>query len=207
MAHNIFLALLSLLMLLGITQATYDAGKFASMNDLLCASFDYGINDISKVNNIIGTNGTNTLAHLSTTLFLYSKYMEWGDTLFLHLSDKPISMLQYTHHSTTALLMYTNYVEYISPHLFVFMGLNCFVHIWMYWYFAFPKGVLYPVRKLITQVQIVQHVICIGTILYTSMLEDCQQNTYGNMCGLVMYSMYLFYFSAFYVKSYFKKND
>lgn len=40
------------------------------------------------------------------TFFLWSKYWEWLDTLFLHLSGKPISQLQYTHHMSTAMLVY-----------------------------------------------------------------------------------------------------
>lgn len=194
--HNIVLSLLSLFMLITITQATFAAGKFESLNDLLCVRYVDGIDD-----------SVTNLAHMSASLFLYSKYLEWGDTLFLQLSNKPISMLQYTHHMTTAFLMYMNYVDYLSPQVFIFMGLNCFVHIWMYWYFAFPKGVLYPVRKLITQLQILQHIICICTTVYTFTLPNCQQNAYGNDFCLVMYSMYLFYFSAFYVKSYIKKKN
>ena len=137
-------------------------------------------------------------------LFLYSKYLEWGDTLFLHLSGKPITMLQYTHHMTTSFLVYTNMYEYISPHLFIFQATNCFVHVPMYWYFAFPNGFFRKFKKIITQIQIVQHVICLITIVYTMNLNNCEQNIYGNQTGLFMYMMYLFYFSIFYIKTYLK---
>lgn len=186
--HNIILSFSSLIMLVGITYGTYDAGKFKSLNNLLCLPYD---ND--------------SVAYNSALIFLYSKYIEWGDTLFLHLSGKHISMLQYTHHMTTAFLMYNNMIDYLSPHMFVFMGLNCFVHIPMYWYFSYPKGFLHSVRKMITQIQIFQHIICLATIIYTMNLDNCQQNKYGNQYGLIMYLMYLFYFSLFYVKSYRKK--
>ena len=95
-------------MLIGITIGNYQTNKLSSINNILCKSYD---------NNYYST--------ISSQLFLYSKYIEWGDTMFLHLSGKKISMLQYTHHMTTALLMYLNTSYYLSPHIFVFMSLNC----------------------------------------------------------------------------------
>ena len=186
--HNIILSILSFLMLVGITYGIYSVGKFNSFNDLICLTYD-----------------DNSISYISTYVFLYSKYIEWGDTLFLHLSGKPILMLQYTHHMTTGFLMYLNLEKYISPSIFVFQALNCFVHVPMYWYFAFPKGLLYKNRKMITQAQIIQHVLCLITVFFTMTKDNCDQNRYGRLCALFLYSMYLCYFSLFYVRSYFKK--
>ena len=108
---------------------------------------------------------------------------------------------------TTAILMYSNMIEYISPHIFIFMSLNCFVHIFMYWYFAYPRGFLFKYRKYITQFQILQHIICLLTIIYTNNLNNCNQNKYGNIAGLIAYLMYLFYFLMFYIKSYISSNN
>lgn len=188
--HNLFLSFLSLIMFLGILIGNYQTNKLISLNNLLCNPYN-----------------NNYYAHVSSQIFLYSKYLEWGDTLFLHLSGKPISMLQYTHHMTTAILMYSNTVEYLSPHIFIFMGLNCFVHIFMYLYFAYPKGYLFKYRKYITQFQIVQHIICLITIFYTNTLKNCTQNKFGNISGLLAYLMYLFYFMMFYFKSYFYNKN
>lgn len=186
--HNIILSLLSLIMLIGITYSTYISGKFNSINSLLCNPYDNSIITI-----------------ISTKLFLYSKYLEWGDTLFLHLSNKPISMLQYTHHMTTAFLVYLNSLDYLSPTYFIVMGANCFVHIFMYWYFAYPNGIMKKARIFITQSQIIQHILVILTAIYTLCIDNCKQNKYGNYCGLLFYIMYLFYFSLFYLKSYINK--
>ena len=112
--HNIILSLLSLLMFLGIFYSNVEMDKFSSVNNLLCKSYQNNYN-----------------AHISVNMFLYSKYLEWFDTLFLHLSGKKISSLQYTHHMSTAILVYINLIDYISPHMFIFMGMNCFVHILM----------------------------------------------------------------------------
>ena len=186
--HNINLSLLSGAMLIGITIATYQENKFHTLNALLCKS-----------------NNNNIYAKYSTQVFLYSKYLEWLDTLFVHLSNKPIIQLQYTHHMSTAILVYLNTVDYISPSVYIYISQNCLIHIFMYWYFAYPKGILYKYRKLITQGQIVQHVICLTTSLYTYNLENCTQNTYGNIALILLYLMYLVYFVQFYSKTYFIK--
>ena len=186
--HNINLSILSGLMLGGIVTGNIRSDKMSSVYDIVCKPYD-----------------GNWFVMASTNVFLYSKYLEWGDTLFLHLSGRPISTLQYTHHMTTGWLMYMNMVDYPSPHLIVYIGLNCFVHVPMYWYFAYPKGILLPFRQLITQSQIIQHVICLCTALYVYH-HDCDSNEYGHHCGFAMYSMYLFYFGLFYVNSYMKKK-
>lgn len=184
--HNIFLSLLSFIMLSLITYSTYNSNKFISLNSLICKKYD---------NNFINI--------FSTELFLYSKYLEWLDTLFLHLSNKKISYLQYYHHMSTAFLVYFNLIDYISPHIFIFQFLNCLVHIPMYWYFAYPNGFLYKYRKNITRIQILQHIICIMTIIYTNTLNNCRQNEYGNFFGLLLYFMYLTFFINFYFKKYY----
>ena len=185
--HNILLSILSFLMFIGLSYGCYIEDKFQSVNNLLCSPI------------------TNNISSTSLIIFLYSKYLEWGDTLFLHLSGKSISMLQYTHHMTTAFLVYINMIDYLSPHFFIFVSMNCLVHIPMYWYFAFPKGILYKYRKCITRIQIFQHIVSLITIIYTMCLNNCQQNKYGNQVGLLLYSMYLFYFTSFYINAYLKK--
>ena len=187
--HNICLSFLSLVMLVGITYGTYYDNKFNSINHLFCLQYS-----------------ENPITYYSVYLFLYSKYLEWGDTLFLHLSGKPITTLQYTHHMSTALLVYVHAREFISPLVFLYQGLNCLVHVPMYLYFAYPKGFLYKFRKNITQFQIYQHIICIISTIYIKTLDNCEQNKYGLELGLSLYFMYLFYFSIFYIKSYNKKK-
>ena len=185
--HNIFLSILSFFMFIGICYANYTTNKFYSIHNLLCLSYK-----------------TNYYANISTKVFLYSKYLEWLDTLFLYLSNKTISDLHYTHHMTTAILMYYNILDFINPHLFIFISLNCIVHTIMYWYYAFPTGFLKKYKIYITKIQIYQHIICLLTILYTLTLKNCKHNKYGNILGLICYLMYLFYFVKFYINNYFK---
>lgn len=191
--HNIVLSVLSFAMLVGITLGTWDAGKFASIDTLLCSPYT-------------GTKGY-PMAYLATNAFLWSKYLEWLDTLFLQLGGKPISMLQYTHHMTTAFLVWVNFNNgIITPHVFIFEALNCFVHVPMYWYFAYPDGFLKRFRKQITQIQIVQHIICLTTIIYTQFVhKSCAQIPWGNEVGFAMYMMYLVFFMMMYFSDAYNK--
>lgn len=190
--HNIGLSMLSLIMLGGILYGSLDANKFESLDDLICKPYDKEINSW-------------LITEISVELFLWSKYWEWLDTLFLHLSGKPISWLQYTHHMSTAILTHLNIRDEVCTYAFILMGLNCLVHVFMYWYFAYPKGVLYRVRKLITQSQIVQHVICFCATVY-SYVYNCKQNRYANESAILLYLMYLIFFSVFYANTYYKKK-
>lgn len=185
--HNINLSVGSGIMLLLAIIGQYQECKFDSLDAFLCDSYN-----------------ENSIMYLAGKMFLWSKYVEWGDTLFLHLSGKPITMLQYTHHMSTAILTYVALDRtIISPYALIFIGSNTLVHIPMYWYFAFPKGFLHKYRKLITQSQIIQHIGCLATIVYTSSIDNCEQAEYVNAFGFALYSMYLFYFSLFYLQTYF----
>ncbi len=183
--HNVNLSLFSFVMMIGITYSTYYSNKFESINSLFCIPF--------KPND--------TVMIMSSLAFLYSKYLEWIDTTFLYFGNKRISWLQYTHHMSTALLTYYNLD---SPYMFVPIFLNTFVHTPMYWYFAFPRGILFPIRSLITQTQIVQHILCLLVILFTYISDNCNQNPVGHLLGLLLYSMYLIFFILFYIEKYLK---
>ncbi len=189
--HNLNLSLVSLLMFIGITIGQAQTGKFDSIDALLCKPY-----------------GDNQIVYYSAMAFLYSKYLEWGDTLFLQLGGKPISILQYTHHMSTAFLGWfaiNNGV--VSPIVYVQMSMNCVIHVFMYWYFAYPRGGLHRYRKLITSSQIIQHIISLVSLLYVKMNElNCPQNYLVLEVAIAMYGMYLFYFTAFYVQSYSSKK-
>lgn len=198
--HNIGLAIASLIMFIITIYGSQQSNKFESLDALICHPYNN--------NGFTIFDKHYSWVLIGTTMFLYSKYWEWLDTLFLHLSGKPISTLQYSHHMTTgfgctvgSLLGFTNGYGTIS------MGLNCFIHIPMYWYFAYPRGMMKPFRKFITQIQILQHILCIGATVYAIMRENCTINPYSNEIILGMYVMYLFYFSMFYISSYSKQKN
>lgn len=189
--HNIILSVLSAIMLGMCLHESILDGKIWGIHTIICKPYA----------------PTNDWMVLAGSLFLYSKYLEWGDTLFLHLGGKPISMLQYTHHMTTSIFVYICKINnVVMPMGHIFMLTNCFVHVPMYWYFAFPHGFLYPYRRFITQIQIVQHIFCIATTIYSFVLDDCNNGFIGRCTALSLYTLYLVYFAQFYIRSYLKKK-
>ena len=123
----------------------------------------------------------NNIMNISVNIFLWSKYIEWLDTLFLYLFNKPISWLQYTHHMTTALLTYLNYKPQVSPCSLWPMGINFSSHTNVL-VFCLSKGKLYQYRIIITKIQIIQHIsVMILTFSTLYIFDDCKQNYYGNL--------------------------
>ena len=185
--HNLNLSFLSLMIMLLMFKANYDENKFYCINNLLCKSYN-----------------NNYYANIGSSLFLCSKYIEWIDTLFIHLSNKKISDLHYTHHMSTAFLLYHNIDNEVGAAAFVPIGLNCFVHIFMYYYFAFPYGFMKKFKKMITQIQLFQHFMVLTSSIYILNLDNCKQNKYGTELSILLYTMYIIYFSKFYINTYLK---
>ena len=176
--YNVFMSLFSLYMFYLAFISTYNDGKFESWDAFVCKPYK---------------------SYIGKDIFLFSKYIEWFDTLFLVLSGKRISNLQYTHHMTTAIVVYLNDV---IPTYFVYAGLNTFIHTLMYWYFAFPKGLLKRYTYWITKFQIFQHTICILLTCYSLYINTCIDNNIGFYANLFCYTMYLVMFILFYLKKY-----
>lgn len=186
--HNITLSIYSGFSFLSTLIITYNNGKFNSINDLICKPYE-----------------ESSFTYFIFYTFLYSKYFEWGDTLYLHLSGKKISNLQYTHHMSTALLTSLSIDAYINPSTSIALLTNLFVHTPMYWYFAYPKGILQPYKKLITQIQILQHITCLYfliNIMINKNDTNCIYNPYSTEIGLSLYTMYLLFFLSFYLFKY-----
>ena len=194
--HNIGLSVASSIMLGSMLMGfVLDTPKTESIHAVICES-------VNLTNPIV-----RQYIQFAYHLFLYSKYWEWLDTVFLHLGGRAISTLQYTHHMSTAFLVATNVSDIYTPSMVIYGGLNCFVHIPMYWYFAYPRGALRPYAAWITRIQIIQHVVCIATSAYTNyriyVYGDCYHGSrYGCEFALALYGMYLVYFVMFYMRKY-----
>lgn len=188
--HNIFFSFVLAIMFFGIIVANFIDNKYNSIYAFFCNNYS--------------TN--NWIANYTTNPFLWSKYLEWGDTLFIHLSNRAITNLQYTHHMTTVLLTYIKLMNYISPLIHISVLLNAFVHIPMYWYFAYPKGKLFPYRIWITRIQIIQYIMVLYSLIYgyewTMYDESCRQNKYSYELAIFLYLMYLVFFFNFYIQNY-----
>jgi hypothetical protein len=188
--HNLGLSFASLLMLIGILHTSYRSGKLVSVHAALC-----------------GPYVDEKYASLVGWYFYLSKYWEWGDTAFLISSRKEITWLQYTHHMSTAVLVFANIYPILSAASLLACFTNTFVHVFMYLYFAFPKGILKRYRQWITIIQIIQHCACLSGFLYIyANLDNCVTTTIGIEMSLMLYAMYLTFFVLFYIMQY-VQND
>lgn len=84
--------------------------------------------------------------------FLTSKVFEWFDTVALIVNRKRVVALHVWHHATIGVAFYTGY--FCSSVLWI-AGLNSFIHVVMYAYYANIPGVR-RVARYLTQLQIFQ---------------------------------------------------
>lgn len=190
LVHNLGLAIASLAMLVGIIYCAWESGKLNSLHASLCGPFQ-----------------DEKTAMLVGRYFYLSKYWEWIDTAFLITAKKEITWLQYTHHMSTAILVFANISPVISSASLLACFTNTFVHVFMYFYFAFPQG-LRKYRKWITTIQIIQHCMCLSGFTYIYLnLDSCVTTTMGIKMALALYAMYLTFFVLFYIVQYVQKGS
>jgi len=186
LVHNVGLAIASLVMLIGILAVSHQSGKLNSIHAALCDPFL----DVES-------------ATLVGRYFYLSKYWEWVDTAFLITARKDVSWLQYTHHMSTAILVFANLTPVISSASLLACFTNTFVHVFMYFYFAFPHGFLKKFRQFITIIQIIQHMMCLSGFIYMYInIDNCVTTTLGIKMCLMLYAMYLTFFVLFYIVQY-----
>lgn len=143
--------------------------------------------------------------------FIYSKFLELLDTVFLVLHKRPVIFLHWFHHLTVLLYCWLSYSQAASTGLW-FASMNYCVHSVMYFYYFLM--VFRPLRSLvrgvapfITMFQILQMVVGISVsaiAAYKHLTEgpaSCKVEPSNWKLGLAMYSSYFFLFaSLFYAK-------
>eukprot|EP01060_Flectonema_neradi_P034143 TRINITY_DN5905_c2_g1_i1.p1 TRINITY_DN5905_c2_g1~~TRINITY_DN5905_c2_g1_i1.p1 ORF type:complete len:281 (+),score=35.99 TRINITY_DN5905_c2_g1_i1:66-908(+) len=148
------------------------------------------------------------------TAFMFSKFPELGDTLLLMLMGRKVVVLQWYHHATVLLYCWFAYST-ATPNAMLFGTLNYIVHSVMYTYFAVScySGILSPIRKLITLLQLSQMAIGFSLNIYTyylvNVVGNCSETyspTYFTACGL-LYASYFVLFLKLYLDSYSRKNS
>lgn len=146
-------------------------------------------------------------------IFVWSKFFELIDTVFIIAHKKPLIFLHWYHHITVLLYAWFGYISG-SPAGPIFGPVNVTVHTFMYGYYFLmairmkPKW-LNPIW--ITVFQIVQMIIgvTISLISFNYYLKDpdCFVDKNIILQGFVMYGSYLYLFAVFFVERYFKKKN
>jgi hypothetical protein len=141
------------------------------------------------------------------THFYISKFYEFIDTWIVLLKGKTPILLQTYHHAGVVICMWLLTVTYGSP-VVVLVFLNSFIHTIMYTYYtAAAFGYSSPLKKYLTQMQLGQFLIGIGSTVPCYFIEDCM--TPAGSIALVVLHVYtvvlIGLFGQFYVASYKKK--
>ena len=143
------------------------------------------------------------------SFWYWSKVYEWVDTLMLLAAGKELGSLHYNHHMTTATVVASHTIgRAVRTSIFdIPMLLNAGVHTVMYAYYWRPQR-FRLLRRLITRVQILQHIVVLLCIGYTSLQAarygsaSCDISLFGNGLSLAMFGLYLAQFLSFYRRTY-----
>ena len=148
-----------------------------------------------------------------TLMFIVSKIVEFGDTVFIVLRKQPLKFLHWYHHITVLLYSWLCFIEN-APHSRWNCAINYFVHSWMYSYYAL-KVMRFNLPRwfamLITTLQTLQMVwgCFIATMTYNYIRNDqidCHVKSYNIKIGLLLYFSYFILFSRFFKQAYLSNN-
>ncbi len=142
------------------------------------------------------------------TLFILSKIVEFGDTLFLNLRKAPLTFLHVWHHLTVGIYAWFGGVDRSSL-IHWFIAMNLAVHAIMYTYFTLKGfGVNVPsfVAQVITSLQLAQFAMSLLCVVVAGMRlwfgEECYTTKEMIVFSLVLYGSYLLLFLNFFYHRY-----
>jgi hypothetical protein len=146
---------------------------------------------------------------LWTMLFIYSKFVELGDTVFLILAKKHVNFLHWFHHCTVLLFTWSSYCDE-TPNGQYFITMNYAVHSVMYfYYFLTCLGYRPPWAMAVTIAQISQMAVGIAVIVYAyfayTTVPNCAVVPRNLVWGCTMYACYFALFVQFFVQRYSSK--
>jgi len=139
-------------------------------------------------------------------LFVYSKFAELGDTMFMIASNKEVPFIHWFHHAATLYFSWHSY-RHESGYALYFITMNYSVHAVMYAYFAARSLNLVPASfpaSAITVVQIAQMFVGVAVQLVAGGLYargSCDSVRRGSLVlGTLMYGTYFYLFAEFLVR-------
>ena len=145
-------------------------------------------------------------------LFMILKPVEFIDTIFLMLNNKPISKLHWIHHITVTLFcwhcaVYAN----VQTAGAMFALMNYFVHTVMYSYYAIRSMGINPsdynipinISLIVTALQILQMVAGLAIMVQVGLRCDTNIcNPYNTIFGLCIYGTYFYLFMKYFINRY-----
>ena len=147
-----------------------------------------------------------------STLFILSKFAEFGDTFFLVFKKSPLTFLHVYHHVTVAMYTWFGSTDRSSiGHWFCTM--NYGVHSVMYTYFMLKSlGVTLPsvIARSITILQLSQFLMGLVCILVAAVRlwqgKECNTTKTCAIVGLTIYGSYFVLFLNFFYHRYIKQR-
>ena len=146
------------------------------------------------------------------TLFILSKFAEFGDTFFLIFKKSPLTFLHVYHHVTVALYAWFGGIDRSSIGHW-FGAMNFGVHSVMYTYFMLKSlGVNLPLvfARSITILQLSQFFMGLLCIVVVAMRlwqgKECNTTETSTIVGLIIYGSYLVLFLKFFYHRYVKRR-
>ena len=137
--------------------------------------------------------------------FYLSKYIEFMDTWIKQLKNEKPIFLQVYHHAGIVLLMWGFVITKNTGPGGVVTCLNSFVHTIMYTYYtAAAFGYRSPLKKYLTQIQLIQFFTGVGITALEYFKESCltSEQRYS-LIGIHLYTVYLIIlFTDFYQSNY-----
>eukprot|EP01134_Creolimax_fragrantissima_P005335 CFRG5335T1 len=149
---------------------------------------------------------------MATTLFIFSKFPELVDTVWIVLRKKPLIFLHWYHHITVLLFCWHAYATRSSAGLY-FIAMNYSVHAVMYFYYYAMAVKIWPkfINPIcITIFQLSQMVVGIFIsamgFYYRYNSTPCAISDDNMAWGAAMYASYFYLFFEFLVKRYVIKS-
>ncbi len=159
-----------------------------------------------------GPNGAEVSASLQfwVSHFYLSKYIEFMDTWIKQLKNEKPIFLQVYHHAGIVLLMWGFVITKNTGPGGVVACLNSFVHTIMYSYYtAAAFGYRSPLKKYLTQIQLIQFFTGVGITALEYFKEGCLTSAQlYSLIGIHVYTAYLVkLFLDFYQSTYTKTKS
>lgn len=142
-------------------------------------------------------------------IFVLSKVLEFGDTLFVVLKRRDLIFLHWYHHAVTFLYSFYSVGVYLPAYTRWFIIVNAIIHTVMYGYYG-ARTLGYRFSRLvnmsITTSQIAQMVFGLSVNLlalyHRKKDSSCDAHPMISVVGILIYSSFLILFVNFFVRTY-----